>query len=361
MKGDGTAFLRTVVAVSALVFVTVATPGGRAGAAYAGNMTPYPSLVVPETFVQAAVFDLGREPATGPQLASDLRTMRDTDHVNTINVYGLESWDAAGSSARKDALLADLTSLQLKMIVRLERYDTSQFAFTVADLDYVFNSYGPLLRYLSAAGRSDRVAYFALNMPVDDSRVQNRLGGINSALSKQRQQQYAQAFVSRLRTVLRQDGFASARAYLGVFYGWDNSYDLPSYAQAQPDGYFLSNYSYPGATVADENASDAELINQSRLRIAAQRFTGQYGSASVVVEYGFHTVEFNHGTPPSQTAGLVATIAAKQKALKATTAFYRSGFGTVTGTSYFGYNLVKQEGTPPALLDWALDYATATG
>jgi hypothetical protein len=361
MKGDGTAWLCTAIVLSVLVFGTATAPAAGAATGYRGNMTPYQSLVATDHFVQAAVFDLSREPDTGPQLASDLRTIRDADHVNTINVYGLESWDAAGSSARKDRLFAALTSLQLKLIVRLERYDTSQFAFTVADLDYVFNCYGPLLRYLSASGRSDRVAYFALNMPVDDPGVGQRLGGINSALSKQRQQQYAQAFVSRLRSTLQQDGFAGPRAYLGVFYGWDNSYDLPSYAQAQPDGYFLSNYSYPGATVPDESASTADLINQSRLQIAASRFTNQYGSASVVVEYGFHTVEFNNGTPPSQTAGLVATIAAKQKALTATTAFYRANFATVTGTSYFGYNLMKQEGSPPAVLDWALNYATATG
>jgi hypothetical protein len=318
-------------------------------------MTPYDPPLAGD-FIQAAVFDPGPGESTEPDLTVRLRAMRDTSHVNTVNVYALESWDASGSNARKNALLTALANLRLKVIVRLERYDATRFAFTVADLDYVFACYDPLLRYLSTAGRGERVAYFALNMPVDDAGVQQRLGGINSALSRQRQQQYAQAFVDRLRTTLYRYGFPGAQAYLSVFYGWDNSYDLPSYAQARPDGYFLTNYSYPGAAVADENASDAELINEARLRIAVRRFTDQYGGAPVVIEYGFHTVEFNGGTPPHQTAGLVATVRAKRRALPATTRFYRANVAALRGTSYFAYNLFKQEGSPPALLDWALDY-----
>jgi len=323
--------------------------------AFSGVLTPYPALVPLAAFVQAAVLDLDRAAAPGRTLLDELRAMRDAAHVNAISVYGLETCDATGSNIRKDALLAGVRTLRLKLIVRLDAYDPTSFAFTTADLDWIFERYGPLLRYLATPDHRDLVAYVALNMPVDDPAVQQRLGGINSALSRQRQPAYAAAFVERFRRTMGQDGYPGAVAYLGVTYGWDDSYDLPSYAAARPDGYYLTNYSYPEGAVADEHATVPVLLNQPRLQAVVDHFQRQYGTAPVVVEYGFHTVAYD-GTAPTQSAGLVATYAAKQKALPATTAYYRGAVPSVVGTSYFGYNVFKPEGDPAVLLDWALEY-----
>jgi hypothetical protein len=353
-------FFRTVSLPLALVLLAVAqAPAGppptAAAVTASAAMTPYDSLVDPAAFTQAAVLTLDPARDTAEAVSADLRSMHDEYHVNTVNVYGLEHWDTAGT-ARADSLFAMLQALAMKIVIRIEAYDTAAFAFRTTDVEYVANVYQPLLQYVSVAGRNGRVAYFALNMPIDDPNVQQRLGGVNSALSRTSQPQYAQALVTRLRGLLTQDGFGAAQLRLGLFYGWDNSYDLPSYASAQPDGYFINNYSYPGAAIADASAQDDVLINVARLRVAIDRFVAGYGSAQLIVEYGFHTVEYNGWVVPGQTAGLVMTLAAKQRALGATTRYYRATFRNIVGTSYFGFNLIKHEGSAPGLMDWALRY-----
>jgi hypothetical protein len=85
-------------------------------------------------------------------------------------------------------------------------------------------------------------------------------------------------------------------------------------------------------------------------------FEAQYRGRPQVIEYGFHTVEFNAGGVPDQTAGLVQTKEAKRRALLATTSYYSTNFPDVVGTIYFAYNMLKVEGNPPALLDWTLLY-----
>jgi hypothetical protein len=328
-----------------------------------GVMTPYRRWAPPDEFIQGAALDLSQQRGGDQGLRHDLRTMRDRYHINTVNLYGLESWDPSGSDTKKDRLFAHLRRLGLKAVVRIERYDPNTFAFRDADAAAVLDSYRALLRYVSAPGRRDRVAYFAVNMPVDDSGVQSRLGGVNSALSTQRQPAYAQALITGLRGVLTANGFAAAKLLLGVFYGWDSGYAVPTYSGAQPDGYFLTNYSYPMSPIPDERASDSTLINQPLLRRPLDRLRAQYGAAPVVIEYGFHTVAFNRGVVPDQTAGLVLNAAAKKRALTATTSFYRANYPSVRGTLYFGYNLVKAEGAPANAIDFALDRSAcgATG
>jgi hypothetical protein len=147
-----------------------------------------------------------------------------------------------------------------------------------------------------------------------------------------------------------------AQLYLSVFYGWEQTYPTPSYAGiAHPaDGYILNNYSYPVSSPADENSSTSDLLNVPRLRSAMDRIVGQYGDAPKVIEYGFHTLDFNSGVFPDQTAGLVQTVAAKRRALAETTDYYRDPAFHVRGTLYFAENLFKPEGNPPATMDWAL-------
>lgn len=70
-------------------------------------------------------------------------------------------------------------------------------------------------------------------------------GGINGEQSKQRQVEYAGAFVKRMRETTASYGFTDAQLYLSVFYGWDNSFKTPSYVSSGADGYFMNNYSYP--------------------------------------------------------------------------------------------------------------------
>jgi hypothetical protein len=143
--------------------------------------------------------------------------------------------------------------------------------------------------------------------------------------------------------------------YLTLFYGWDGSYDTPSYAASGADGYALTNYSYPGNDVATAASKTEELIDTKRLQTAADHAVAAHPGRPIVVEYGFHTLAFQRGRRPAQTAGLVADRAAKQAAMRATTAFYRKNYAAVIGTMYFGYDIVKAEGDPPRPLDFALD------
>jgi hypothetical protein len=328
--------------------------GAVADVAAAVTMTPYSTTADPSTFIQGAALELNAARDTVDSVNGALRAMQ-SYRVNTAVVYGLEDWDTVGSNARKDSLFATLGQLGMKIVVRVECYDPGSFAFRTADVDWVADRYRALIGYVADPARSAAVAYFAIIMPLDDPAVQQRLGGVNSALSITRQQEYATTVVSRLRGMLGQAGFGSAPLRLGVFYGWDGAYAVPSYAASRPDGYFINNYSYPDGAVPGPSATDEVLINQRGLRQIIDRFNSQYGGASLVVEYGIHTVEYNGGVQPVQTAGLVTTLAAKQRALLVTTTFYR-GYGNVAGTSYFGFNLIKNEGNATDVIDWALQY-----
>ena len=348
----------TVTAMAATMFTPSPTRSharlDQVAALAASDMSPYDGAVNPSVFVQAAAIELRADRDSAQSVTNVLQAMRGY-HVNTVSIYGLEDWDSVGSSARKDSLFATLGNFDMRAVVRLEAYDGARFAFGATDVDYVVNRYLPLIRYVADPARNSRVSYVAINMPVDDPAVQQRLGGVNSALSRARQQEYARTIVARLRTLLGQLGFGGAQLRLGVFYGWDGGYDLPSYASAQSDGYFVTNYSYPTGAALDESATDHLLINTAGLQRIMSRFTGQYGAARFVVEYGLHTVEYNGWVSPGQTAGLVRTLAAKQRALKATTRYYRT-FGGLVGTSYFGFNLIKHEGNATDLIDWTLQY-----
>ena len=197
------------------------------------------------------------------------------------------------------------------------------------------------------------MAYLALNMPVDDPRVQERLGGVNSELSTRRQVAYAKTLVGLVRPHV-----GAAPVFLGLFYGWDGSYRIPSYRDSGADGYVLTSYSYPGSRVADARSGVDELIDTPRLRAAADRAVADQPGAPIVVEYGFQTLAAQESMP-DQTAGLVADVTVKRAALRATTHFYCSQYPAVIGTTYFGYNIFKAEGNPPRTLDYALTTAPA--
>ena len=118
----------------------------------------------------------------------------------------------------------------------------------------------------------------------------------------------------------------------------------------------MNNYSYPrNDRVPDETASDDTLINKLRLAVSVNKYRSQYAGKPLVMEFGFHTMEYNDGKKPNQTAGLVANKAAKQRAIKATIAYYRT-VPEFRGALYFGYNLYKKEGNPAAVMDWTLQY-----
>ena len=274
------------------------------------------------------------------------------DGFNTVNFYGLER-----ANANWDDLFAALDRLRMQAVVRIEDYSAG-FSFSAqADVPDVLGRYQALLDYVCAEEHRRAVAYFALNMPVDDGRVTGPLGGVNSPECRRRQVEYAAALVSAMRMETHRRGFSTARLYLSVFYGWDNTYDVPSYQPAGADGYFLNNYSYPAV---DRRApalpcADTELINQARLSVAVEKYRSQYPGMPLMVEFGFHTLEYNHGRWPGQTAGLVSDRPAKEQAIRATLAYYDT-VPEYQGYLYFGYNLYKEEGEPPAVMDWALRY-----
>ena len=304
--------------------------------------TPYPALRPAADRVQGATLtvpDVGRT-----DLPAVLRAMRDGHGINTVNVYGLERWP----TARLDDLFTALRLLDMRIAPRIEWYDPATFAFRPADVAAVMSAHRALLAYTARADRRDLVAYVMLNMPVDDPQVQQRLGGVNSAVSRERQVSYATELVAAARAA------AGAPVYLGLFYGWDGSYDVPSYRPSNPDGYVLTNYSYPAETVPGAGGDVTDIINEPRLRATADRAVDMTGSAPLVVEYGFHTLSYQNGNMPDQIAGLVADATAKKRALTATTQFYCERYPTVTGTMYFGYNTYTTEGTPPRRLDFGL-------
>ena len=309
------------------------------GPAEGDALTPYTAMTEGD-FLRGATLELDgldRDPAG---LNDQLRTMRDRYHIDTVGTYRLDA---------PVALFAALDRLDMTAVIRLEEYDPDSFAFTAADVDRLLARYAPLLTDIATPGRRERVAYLAVNMPLDDPRVQARLGGVNSPLSVNRQVQYASAVVARLRKAA-----PGIPIYLGVFYGWDGDYRPPSYRPAGADGYFLTSYSYPGTRVPGPADGAAALIDAAGRRTVMQRFLGQYGDAPVVIEYGVHTAERHGDLRPGQAAGLVADRAAKGRALVATTRFYCTEYRNVRGTMYFGFNVYKSEGEPPALLDFGL-------
>lgn len=314
------------------------------------NMAPYDKMTSPTDFYNGAMLDLRPTGDAAAWIKSQLQTMKNEYNINTVNIYGLEGFSA------KDALFAELKRLNMQVVVRIESYSSS-FAFLESDLEWIMNKYRSLLDYVCSADKRAQVAYFSLNMPVDDGNVQRKLeGGINGQQSRQRQVSYATAFVARMRQETANRGFAGAKMFLSIFYGWDNSFQVPSYAPAGADGYFMNNYSYPkNNIVPDETASDENLINRARLSISVAKYRSQYPGKPLVTEFGFHTMEYNGGKRPNQTAGLVANKAAKIRAIKATIAYYKT-VPEFRGALYFGYNLYKEEGNPPAVMDWTLRY-----
>jgi hypothetical protein len=322
---------RVLTAAACLLVLVLVTAEPRPGDS--SMLTPY--ALSDKGFLRGATLD----PDTAGSLADRLRVMRDDCYIETAGFYHLPG----------DALQT-LRQLKMRAAVRLEAYDPDTFAFDNADADRLLERYRSTLE--TVAAQPDAVAYVTVNMPLDDPRVQRRLGGTDSAESHRRQVSFAAEAVSLVRRATRD----RVPVYLNVFYGWDNGFHPPSYASAGADGYVLTSYSYPGATVAGRNASDAELIDEPRRRETMRRFLSQYGPAPVIVEYGIHTAE-HHGplSEPAQTAGLVADRVAKRRALRATTRFYRLQYPSVRGTVYFGFDVYKAEGDPPAELDFGLD------
>lgn len=342
--------------MSALLF-TAGLNSAAAAEQPVNQMTPYDTYVEPDTFFNGAVLDLKNEGDVHAWITRELENMKYGYNINTLNVYGLEGFDSGDSTENKDFLFKELARLGMKIVVRIESYSNT-FAFQVSDLDYVFNTYQKLIEYVCGDGKRQQVAYFSLNMPVDDPQVQQKLeGGINGAQSKERQVSYAAAFVKRMRETTASYGFTDAKMYLSIFYGWDNGFQTPSYAPAGADGYFMNNYSYPvnKNNLPDASASGGELINANRLAISLNTYLSQYPGKPLVIESGFHTLEYNNGVAPNQTAGLVKDQAAKIKAMKATMEFYGQ-YPEFRGWLYFGYNLYKEEGSPPAVMDWSLVY-----
>jgi hypothetical protein len=356
-----------LVTALCLLGVTAATPA-RATPNAANLLTPYDPAHYTDLYtdpggpVTGATYIFNPTVDWQRRMAFDLAQMRQAG-VNTVGLYNLVQM----TDAERDTLFAELERDRMKAVIRVEWYDQQTFAFSTADADRVLryytgddpaHGYTGLIPYLVRRKKLADVVYLAVNMPVDDGKVSGRFTTAQYPDGRQNprwaaaQPPYADRLLAGLRAMT-----GGAGLYLSVFYGWDQSYPTPSYAGIghPADGYFLNNYSYPtSGTPADENASTADRLNEPRLRSALDRMIGQYGAAPKVIEYGFHTLDFNDGVLPDQTAGLVRTVAAKRKALTETTAYYQDPAFGVRGTLYFAENLFKPEGNPPATMDWAL-------
>ena len=321
----------------------------------AADQTPYTESMSQSDYLCGATFIL-EKPANYVQwLEQELTQAREEYHLNTITVYGLENYD----DAYKTALFNQLKKLDMKICVRIEGYD-STFAFTKEDAAAVMARYEDLVEFTCQSQFRDTVYYYALNMPVDDPAVQANVGGVNSYRSKINQVAYAKEIVKLMRQCTAENGFADAKLYLSVFYGWDGTYDVPSYASAGADGYFINNYTYPASdTLAGADGDPKDILNTPRLSRIMSLFLQDYPQKPpLVVESGFHTLEYNNGQWPAQTAGLVLDRETKAVAMKELVAFYEKEYPFVEGLLYFGYNLFKEEGEPPAVMDWSMKYPT---
>ena len=327
----------------------------NAVAVSAANQTPYTEQMAQSDYLCGATFIL-EKPANYTQwLEQELTQAKEEYHLNTITVYGLENYD----DAYKTALFNQLKKLDMKICVRIEGYD-STFAFTKEDAAAVMKRYRDLVAFTCQPQFRETVYYYALNMPVDDPAVQNNLGGVNSKLCKANQVTYAEEIVRLMRQCTKENGFADAKMYLSVFYGWDGTYDVPSYASAGADGYFINNYTYPASdTLSGADGDPKDILNTPRLSRIMGLFLQDYPhKPPLVVESGFHTLEYNNGQWPAQTAGLVLDRETKAVAMKELVAFYEKEYPFVEGLLYFGYNLFKEEGNPPAVMDWSMKYPT---
>ena len=343
----------------------VIPPGGDYDGDEVEIYTPYPQNLNYEEFLCGATYEL---PSAHFAIFSELRKAKTEAHLNTITVYGLENT----SNSVKDALFSALDDLDMKIAVRIEGYD-SDFAFSFSDAKKVVDSYKDLIEYTSAPERRNQVAYFALNMPVDDGNVQENAGGLNSEAWIDAQVEYAEELVRLMRNEMAKYG-ADIPLYLSVFYGWQNDFNIPSYRRAGADGYFMNNYSYPlrgynfndwasskYEELPDSSWTHQDLINADRLSISMNTFIKQYENEDgsippLVMEWGIHTAEYNNKKPTQQSAGLVKDMVAKREALSATYEFYREKYDFVQGFQYFGYNLYKREGSENAVMDWCLKY-----
>lgn len=326
-------------------------------------MSPYPTYQSPSTFWQGAQYEIPSSAADfNAQIDNDFYDMRYNYNINCLNLYGLENL----TTAKLDKIFDKLKELGMQCVVRIEWYDKSWFNFEIDDANRMVNDkYLPLINYVCAHLRRTEVAYFALNVPVDDQEVVNlHFGGSRTGEWITRQPAFARQLVSRVKDACTLVGWNDPKTYVSIFYGWDVTYPVPVYDNLGATGVFLNNYTYPQNydknNAKDENNPDSVIINTAVLRKGMSKLYSQYGNMNKIIEYGFHTAEFNNGVLPDQIAGLVRTKAAKQKGLRATTAYYTTssewaGKG-VKGTQYFGWNLLKEEGNPLTLMDWCLKY-----
>lgn len=339
-------------------------PDGEVEGEVASTFTPYPTNIDFDDFLCGATYEL---PSSHTAILNDLRKAKEEAHLNTITVYGLEN----ANNTVKDTLFSALKELDMKIAVRIESYD-KDFAFREKDAKKVVDNYSSLIEYVCAPERRNLVAYFALNMPVDDGTVQKNAGGLNTPAWIDAQVVYAEEFV-RLMNAEMNKYSCHIPLYLSVFYGWQNDFKVPSYKSAGADGYFMNNYSYPlrgyefddwdsskYEDLPDSSWSDDDLINADRLAISMATFKRQYEENGIVpplvMEWGIHTAEYNNKKPTGQSAGLVKDMESKKKALSATYDFYRENYNFVQGFQYFGYNLYKREGSENAVMDWCLRY-----
>ena len=191
---------------------------------FASVMTPYVEKVDPEEFYNGATFDIGPGNFNNEEFSKELEKANSLYNINTITIYGFEGL----SQSSQQYIFSELSRLGMKIVIRIESYP-QDFSFSEADAKAVVSSYSALIDFCSDENRRDTVAYFALNMPVDDIAVQRNAGGLNTRAWIDAQKSYASAFVRLMREECARNGWDDAKMYLSVFYGWDNTFKTPSF------------------------------------------------------------------------------------------------------------------------------------
>ena len=90
-------------------------------------MAPYEAWVSPDSFYSGAMLELKRDGDVSSWITSELSTMKNEYNINTVNLYGLESF------RHTEKLFDELKRLGMQAVVRIEAY-SQDFAFREADL-----------------------------------------------------------------------------------------------------------------------------------------------------------------------------------------------------------------------------------
>ena len=114
-----------------------------AGMLSAVAKTPY--IQTDTDYINGATYELPTSDIS-ETLKRDLYLMKKYYNIDVISVYTLDTFDSDGSDVNKDLLFSFLEEYDMKIVVRIERYDAYNFTFSESDAENVAESYRHVCR-----------------------------------------------------------------------------------------------------------------------------------------------------------------------------------------------------------------------